>query len=374
MPTSLASSTKGEQIVKFGLLYEIEPLQPWGDTTVSDCFWNCLEQVKIAEQVGFSHVFVVEHHFLDQFSVSSAPEVWLSAVAQHTSKIRIGHGSRLLPYHYNNPIRSAEMAATLDIMSKGRLEFGTARSASEIEILGFGIDPNETRAQWDEALHMIPKMWAQDQFSWESERFTMPSRNVLPKPVQKPHPPIWMSGTQPSSSVVAAERGIGYMHFSITSTEGLAEQIAEYKRIVSNPPDPVGALTNDQFAAFTMMYCGKDDQDAMAKGYPGVSWYANMVEHVYASLANIAGATDESYNWYKERFKQAEARVREEADMRASHSMILGSPETCRSEVQWYAEQGVDLLLLLVQIAPTRHEDVCESLRRFGSEVLPKFS
>ena len=360
--------------MKFGLLYEIEPMRPWTDTTVADCFWQSLEQVKLAEGVGFSHLFVVEHHFLDQFSVSSAPEVWLSAVAQHTSTIRIGHGSRLLPFKYNNPIRSAEMAAVLDIMSKGRLEFGTARSASSLELDGFGIDPNLTRAQWDEALHMIPKMWTQEEFSWDSATFRMPPRNVLPKPVQRPHPPLWMSGTQPSSSVTAAERGIGYMHFSITSTEGLADQIAEYKRIVADPPDPVGLATNDQFAAFTMMFCGKDDQEAMSRGYEGVSWYANLVEHIYASMAKMEGATDESYSWYRERFARVGERIRDEADMRAAHSMVLGGPETCTEEVRWYADQGVDLLLMLVQAGAIEHGDICESLHRFGTEVIPKFA
>ena len=102
--------------MQFGLLYEIEVPRPWTETSVSDGFWEALEQVKVAEEVGFSHVFSVEHHFLDQFSVASAPEVWLAAVAQHTSTIRIGHGVRLLPFNYNNPIRAAEMAATLDIM------------------------------------------------------------------------------------------------------------------------------------------------------------------------------------------------------------------------------------------------------------------
>jgi alkanesulfonate monooxygenase SsuD/methylene tetrahydromethanopterin reductase-like flavin-dependent oxidoreductase (luciferase family) len=360
--------------MKFGLLYEIEPMRPWDESTVSDCFWQALEQTKVAEESGFSHVFVVEHHFLDQFSVSSAPEVWLSAVAQHTSTIRIGHGSRLLPFKYNNPIRSAEMAAVLDIMSRGRVEFGTARSASGVELEGFGIDPNVTRAQWDEALHMIPKMWTQEEFSWDSPSYSMPARNVLPKPIQRPHPPLWMSGTQPSSSVTAAERGIGYMHFSVTSTDGLSEQIAEYKRIVADPPDPVGLSVNNQFASFTMMFCGSDDEDAMARGFEGVSWYANLVEHIYAGLAQIEGATDESYAWYRERFSALGARVRDEADMRANHSMILGSPDTCINEVQWFADQGVDLLLLLVQAGSIAHADICDSLRRFGQEVIPKFS
>ena len=360
--------------VRFGLLYEIEPKRPWGDTTVSDCYWEALEQARVAEDVGFTHVFSVEHHFLDEFSVASAPEVWLAAVAQHTSTIRIGHGSRLLPFKYNNPIRSAEMAAVLDIMSKGRLEFGTARSASGLEIHGFGIDPNATRAQWDEALHMIPRMWTEEEFSWDSPTFRMPPRNVLPKPVQKPHPPIWVSGTQPSSSVMAAERGIGYMHFSVSSTDDLADQVSDYKRLVKAPTDPVGLAVNDQFAAFTLMFCGRDDDDAVARGFEGLCWYANMVENVYAQLADLEGATDDSYRWYKERFGGTAARVRELDEMRANHSMILGSPDSCIRGVEWYADQGVDLLLMLVHAAPMRHEDVVESLRRFGTEVIPKFS
>jgi len=360
--------------VKFGLLYEIEPMRPWGPTTVVDCFWQALEQVKVAEASGFSHLFVVEHHFLDQFSVSSAPEVWLAAVAQHTSTIRIGHGSRLLPFKYNNPIRVAEMAATLDIMSNGRLEFGTARSASGLEIEGFGIDPNQTRPQWDEALHMIPRMWTEEDFSWDSPSFSMPPRNVLPKPVQQPHPPIWMSGTQPSSSRVAAERGVGYMHFSLASTEQLVEQIAEYKRIVTDPPDPVGLAVNDQFAAFTSMFCGSDDDDAVRRGFPGISWYANLVEYVYVSMAGIEGATDDTYTWYKQRFAEQGVRQREMGEMLANHSMILGGPSTCVEQCQWFADAGVDLMLLLVQAGPIPHDDICDSLRRFGAEVIPKFA
>src|SRR5439155_6873523 len=135
--------------MQFGLLYEIEVPRPWTETSVSDGFWEALEQVKVAEEVGFSHVFSVEHHFLDQFSVASAPEVWLAAVAQHTSKIRIGHGVRLLPFNYTIP--------------SGR------------------------------------RRWLRRS-----------------KPVQRPHPPIWMSGTQPESAVLAGERGIGFMHFSLS--------------------------------------------------------------------------------------------------------------------------------------------------------------
>jgi alkanesulfonate monooxygenase SsuD/methylene tetrahydromethanopterin reductase-like flavin-dependent oxidoreductase (luciferase family) len=121
-----------------------------------------------------------------------------------------------------------------------------------------------------------------------------------------------------------------------------------------------------------MMFCRKDDADAMARGFEGISWYANLVEHIYAGLAQMKGAT-KRYTWYRERFSALGARERDEADMRANHSMVLGSPETCINEVQWYADQGVDMLLLLVQAGTIRHDDVCDSLRRFGTEVIPIF-
>jgi len=357
--------------MRFGLLYEIEVPRPWTETSVADCFWEALEQVKVAEEVGFTHVFSVEHHFLDQFSVASAPEVWLAAVAQHTRTIRIGHGVRLLPFNYNHPIRAAEMAAMLDIMSKGRLEFGTGRSASAIELEGFGIDPATTRAQWDEALHMIPQMWMRDEFSWNSPYFKMPPRNILPKPVQKPHPPLWMSGTQPESAVLAGERGVGFMHFSLSDPTGMNEKVRAYRDAIARAK-PVGAFVNDQFAAFTLLFCGKDDADALARAGEGAAWYANLVELVYASLANLS--EDQSYAWYRERVAKEAHRERDIHELIERRSVIVGGPARCIAAIEWFAQQGVDMMLFLVQAGTIKHADIVDSLRRFGREVIPHFA
>jgi len=356
--------------VKFGLLYEIEVPRPWTENSVANCFWEALEQVKAAEQAGFSHVFVVEHHFLDQFSVSSAPEVWLAAVAQHTTTIRIGHGVRLLPFNYNHPVRAAEMAATLDIMSRGRLDFGTGRSASAIELEGFGIDPSTTRAQWDEALRMIPKMWTQEEFSWDSPTFKVPPRNVLPKPVQKPHPPLWMSGTQPESAVLAGERGVGFMHFSLSDPVGMDQKVRSYRDAIARA-QPVGSFINDQFAAFTILFCGADDADATARGGTGATWYANLVELVYASLGSLSA--DQSYAWYRERIAREAYRERSLQELVDRRSVVVGGPQRCIDTIEWYEAQGVDMMLFLVQAGTIRHADILDSLGRFGREVIPHF-
>ena len=181
--------------MKFGLLYEMEMPAEMGASEY-DIFWQAVEQVKLAEQVGFDYVWAVEHHFLEGFSHSSAPEIFLATVAQHTRTIKIGHGVCLLPIPFNHPARIAERTATLDIYTNGRLQVGTGRSITMEELGGFNISPDDSKPMWDEAVHEIPKMWTQHEYEGhEGTYFTMPPRVVVPKPLQKPHPPMWMACT-----------------------------------------------------------------------------------------------------------------------------------------------------------------------------------
>jgi len=358
--------------MKFGLLYEIEVLQPWDENSHRNAFMEALDQIKLAEEVGFDYVWEVEHHFLGEFSISSAPEVFLSAVAQHTSSIRIGHGVALLPFGYNHPIRVAERAAVLDIMSNGRLEFGTGRSATQYEMEPFGVDPETNRAEWDEAVHMIPKMWTQDEFSWDSELIRIPPRNVLPKPVQKPHPPMWMAGTQPSSAVLAAERGLGFLHFTFADPEALDEKVQAYHDGIARA-EPVGSFVNENFAAFTLMHCGETDDDAMREGGGGADWYVRASNLLYSIWAQ-SGA--KSYAWYAEQFAKGRGRDTEDVNiqkMADAGVICLGGPAKCAQVVRHYEERGIDQIIFLVQAGGTSHDAIQRSLRLFGEKVIPQF-
>jgi alkanesulfonate monooxygenase SsuD/methylene tetrahydromethanopterin reductase-like flavin-dependent oxidoreductase (luciferase family) len=356
--------------MKFGLLYEIEKLQPWDADSHRRAFAEALEQIKLAEQVGFDYIWEVEHHFLGEFSLSSAPEVFLTAVSQHTSTIRIGHGVVLLPFGYNHPIRVAERAATLDIMSNGRLDFGTGRSATAFEMEPFGVDPETNREEWDEAVRMIPKMWTEDEFSWDSPRMKVPPRNVVPKPLQKPHPPIWMAGTQPSSAFLAAERGLGFLHFSYTDPEALNEKIDTYREGIARC-EPVGSFVNDQFAGFTLMHCGRDDSEALELGGPGAEWYVRATNSLYSIWAQSGS---QSYRWYAEQFEKGRAAQEVDIARMADESVLcIGGPERCAQTARHYEAQGIDQLIFLVQHGPTSHEAIMDSLRRFGEEVIPQF-
>ncbi|HEY6299316.1 MAG TPA: LLM class flavin-dependent oxidoreductase, partial [Candidatus Binatus sp.] len=200
--------------MKAGLIYEIESVKPHTADHEYRVFWETMEQIELADRLGFDSVWTVEHHFLNEFSYCSAPEVFLACVTQRTRQIRVGHGVVVLPF--NHPIHVAERIAMLDIMSNGRVEFGTGRATTMDELLGFGVRPEETRPRWAEAVEAIPRMWREDPFSMHGKYWTVdPPVSVIPKPIQKPHPPMWVAATNPTTFELAAERGLGVLCFTL---------------------------------------------------------------------------------------------------------------------------------------------------------------
>ena len=163
----------------FGIFYEIQVNSPLKHRErEAEVFHQVLDQVVAAEEAGFNNFWSVEHHFQPGFSHSSAPEVLYGALSQRTSRIRIGHAVVLLPFPYNHPVRVAERIATLDILSKGRVEVGTGRSGTIQELGGFGIPPEETRPRWEEALRLLVNIWTSKEgtFSWKGKYFDIPER------------------------------------------------------------------------------------------------------------------------------------------------------------------------------------------------------
>ena len=183
--------------MKFGIFYEHSVAKPWSRQSELRAYHQALEQIELADELGFDQVWEVEHHFLEEYSHSSAPEVFLAAAAARTKRIRIGQGISVCLPPMNHPVRIAERAAALDLISNGRLEFGTGRSATWTEVGAFGIDPDNTKDMWDEVIRAIPKMWTEEEFEWNGKYFKMPPRNILPKPIQDPHPPMWVAVLRP---------------------------------------------------------------------------------------------------------------------------------------------------------------------------------
>ena len=225
--------------MKFGIFFEMSTPRPFTADVEASVYRNALEQARLADELGFDWVWAVEHHFLEEYSHCSAPEVVLAAVAAQTERIRVGHGAVVCVPEMNHPIRVAERCAALDIISGGRLEVGTARSSTWTELGGFNVDPDDTKKTWDEFVRALPKLWADGHASWEGSAFSMPERNVLPKPVQKPHPPMWVTVTSPGTECDAADRGLGCLGVAAAGYEEQERRTAEYFRRIEQC-DPVG--------------------------------------------------------------------------------------------------------------------------------------
>src|SRR6202007_2510029 len=189
----------------------------------------------------------VEHPFLEEYSHSPAPEVFYGAVTQRTRNIRIAHGVRLLPFNFNHPIKVAEQAAVLDIMSNGRVDIGTGRSTTAQELDGFSVDYDRTREEVREPLEIIVKAWTDEILEYDGKLIKVPPRRVVPKPIQKPHPPMWMAGVAPDSYEMGGDRGLGALRFSLNFDQ-VQKSLGQYKTSFAKRTDQVPKLPNEQFA------------------------------------------------------------------------------------------------------------------------------
>lgn len=355
--------------MKFSLFYEMQVADPTPEKEV-EIFRNCLEQAELADRLGYHCIWEVEHHGLYEYSHSSAPEIFLSFVAARTRQIRIGHGCTLLPYRYNHPIRIAERIATLDILSGGRVNWGSARSGSRVEREAFEVDTATIHEQWLEALEIIPRMWASEVFSHEGTFFNIPPTCVVPKPLQKPHPPMFAACSKPEDAVSVGALGIGALNLAMYHDECLAQRVRDYRQAVSNAK-PVGRAVTSHFACNPATLVLKDDSRACRYGLQGAMYFTQAMIHYYGKerpVGRTGVSTEPLPNAYLERFKQFRNTPRSQL------SSIIGDPCAARESVQRFIDAGVDELILVMQTGTTPHEITMESIRTFAEEVMPTFT
>lgn len=356
--------------MKFGIFHELPTPRPFTPETERQVLLNALEQVRVADEVGFDTVWAVEHHFLEGYSHSSAPEVFLTACAMQTERIRVGHGAVVCVPEMNHPIRVAERAATLDLLSGGRLEFGTARSSTWTEIGGFEADPDDTKRNWDEYIRVLPKMWTEERMSWDGACFSMPERAVLPKPLQQPHPPMWVTVTSPGTEVDAADRGLGCLGVAAAGYQEQERRTKAYHRRIQLC-DPAGTV-NDQVATLNFMHCHEDHQTAASRGMTFLGLFGMLNSHLlftreafpttaYQSLGNLA------------------PKPRGDAGDPGGHygvpeGVCIGDPAHIIEAVKRWESVGVDqvnFLLNACEVLP--QQQVLDSIRLFAREVIPAF-
>ena len=355
--------------MKFGLMYEIQVREPHYEGIEHERYKQVMAQAELADEVGFDHFWTVEHHFLREFSHCSAPEVLYGAISQRTKRIRIGHAVALLPGQYNHPVRVAERAAVLDIVSDGRMDLGTGRSTTLIEMDGFQVDPEETKEQWEEAIRMIPRMWMEDPFSHEGRFYCIPPRSVVPKPVQKPHPPLWVACSQPDSFRQAGEMGLGALCFSLGGYEQMAERAGIYRDGIKRAK-PVGKFVNDQIAALCMIHCAENDEQAREAARPEAMWFIGKAESFYAPWQGRK--IPDSYKFAVGAVQQ-ERVGRSFEEFVESGAFAMGTPDTIIKVLKKYQESGVDQVLCFMQMGNLPHARIMNSISLFGRKVIPYF-
>src|ERR687888_1093667 len=251
--------------MQFGIFYEHQLPRPWTDGAEARLLGEALEQIELADRLGFDYVWEVEHHFLEEYSHSSAPEVFLAAASQRTQRIRLGHGIVQLPPGFNHPARVAERIATLDLVSHGRVEFGTGESSSQAELGAFGVDRESKRAQWEESLDAITRMFVEEPFAgYDGRWLSMPPRNVVPKPKQRPHPPLWVACSRRETILMAARKGLGALTFAFVEPDEAKPWIEEYYELIASEQCvPGGFSVNPNIAIVLPMMCHEDEQTAI---------------------------------------------------------------------------------------------------------------
>ena len=324
---------------------------------------NAVAQIELADRLGYDYAWAVEHHFLEEYSHCSAPEVFLGAASQRTSQIRLGHG--IIQSTTNQPHRVAERVATLDLLSDGRVELGLGEGAGPAELHPFGTQVRSKRDRWEESVKAIIPMFTSTSWEFHGEFHDFPARNVVPKPYQKPHPPLWVACSNIKTIAKAGEWGMGALGFTFVSPEAARAWVHRYYNSLLNHPARLADYpANPNIAMVNGFMCAATDEEAREKA-SGWTFFIFALSH-YGRAGISAPGTGDLWKAYQE-WKGSEQ------EQQALASGLIGSPATIRDRLRQFEAAHVDQIILLNQAGKTSHEDICDSLALFASEVMPEF-
>jgi alkanesulfonate monooxygenase SsuD/methylene tetrahydromethanopterin reductase-like flavin-dependent oxidoreductase (luciferase family) len=365
--------------MKFGIFYELQLPRPWGPDDERRLVQDALAQVELGDRIGVDYAWAVEHHFLEEYSHCSASDVFLAAAAARTRRIRLGHGIRQVIANYNHPARTAEAVAMLDLVSNGRAELGIGEGATRLELGGFGIPAKEKRAMALEAAEQIANMMVMSPYpGFEGRSFKMPCRNVLPKPTQKPHPPMWMACSNRETIRIAASRGLGALAFSfIDEAEAKSWSRIYYDIIKSDSCVPLGHSVNANIAMVSAFLLNADRAEAARRGLEGFEFFRFAISALVTN-DTVPGRSRLFETFQKERgagpMLDVNAARRESMQSAFQGSGGIGTAADFRAHARAFEAAGVDQIILLQQAGRNRHEHICESMELLGREVLPELA
>jgi alkanesulfonate monooxygenase SsuD/methylene tetrahydromethanopterin reductase-like flavin-dependent oxidoreductase (luciferase family) len=375
--------------MQFSMIFEAQLAHPTPEHE-HEVIRDCVEQAVYAEQMGFDRVWAVEHHALLRYAHMSAPEIFLTWVAARTERIRIGHGVVCMPFNYNHPVRAAERAAMLDVLSNGRLDVGAGRGATVQEMSLCGVDPDRTYQEVEEALRMIGAMWQEDTFRWDGPLLQVrppegrPDHIVLPRPVQTPHPPLFLACTKRDTVTLAAEYGIGALVLGFAGVDEIRELNKLYRDgIATRSGDRfVSTVQNDHFAALCPTTVLEDGDEALRIGARGQRFFAEAIAHWYGGGPEPAEDTENEDNVAaikrdKElvvaRLHEANIPVGPNTTATFNIDHAYGTPERAIAYVEQLQEAGADEIMCLIQMGTIPQDACMETIRLWGERVIPHF-
>ena len=376
--------------MKFSMIFEAQV--EFGTPDVErQAIRNCVDQAIYAEEMGFDGVWAVEHHSLVEYSHMSAPEIFLTAVAARTSRIRIGHAAVCMPFGYNHPARVAERAAMLDVISDGRLNLGAARGGTAQEMALCGVDPELTAAQLKETLKFIGHCW-RDRDHRMGIRTAEDSSTAGPAPAHggaaagaDAAPPLFLACTNPETVKRAAQYGVGPMVLGFGGPEAIGEmrRMFDEERATRDPDECVSpGYINDEFVALCPSFLLDDREEALRIGARALRFFAEAITH-WAAPNGVAPArgTDKVDNvaFMKEHLDAAYAAVARgdappsAASLLYSVDHTLGDADTAIDYVQRLADAGVDNVMCLIQMGTLTQDQQLNTIRIWGEKVIPHF-
>ena len=355
--------------MEFGLFNQMyHPRHRREERSEHDCLMEELAIIEVADRVGFKYAWASEHHFLDEYSHLSASEAFMAYALARTKNIHIGSGIINITPAVSPPSRVAEKVAMLDHLGQGRFEWGTGRGSSSTEVFGFGIESMDiTRNMYDEALPEIIKMMGEEEYGpFDGEFFSMPRRNVLPKPYTKPHPPIWVAAGSPATFEKAARLGLGVLCFTLGTPDTLAPLIEVYKKTIDEA-EPIGGYVNDNIMVTTDMMVLEDGQRARHVALHNRGNYHSALLFRYLDSFPIATG--------QPKWPQIPAPpTAERLDDAIRRGIVaVGTPDEAIASLRRYEAIGADQIAFGTFATDVSLADATEAYETFGKYVLPEF-
>ncbi len=318
-----------------------------------------------ADRAGFKYAWVSEHHFLDEYSHLSASEVFLGYLAAATERIHLGSAIFNISPPVNHPVRVAERVALLDHLSGGRFEFGVGRGAGSREVTGFGIEStDDTKPMFEEVLKEFPRIWRETEYSFDGKYFSVPPRNVLPKPWKKPHPAIWQAAGNPPTYEKAARNGLGVLGFNFSAAKEMEPMVTAYKNAIGEA-EPIGEFVNDNVMITNSVVCLSDgDRARKVAADMGSGLLQSLVFRYHDTFPAPPGVPKWPALLPDPDIEQVNWRINE-------GFLLCGDPDEVLEQVKRYESIGADQIVFGLPV-DMNTEDAIETIQLFGKHVLPK--